>query len=87
MGKMGPMGGLIIVGDLDSYSAAARHMAGASGRVPDIALPSLGDAGAEGSMSHFARCISGYHAALCEAANNGVGALGHYVVNFHKAGA
>jgi hypothetical protein len=87
MRKMALMGGLIICASLDGYGDAARHMAGASGRVPDISLPSLGDAGAESSMGHFARTISGYHAGLCEAATHGAVALDHYVVNFGRAGA
>lgn len=83
---MGPMEGLIIVASPSSYGEAAQHLAAAGDRVPDVSLPSLGDPGAEGSMDHFARCISGYHASLCEAATHGAGALHGYVVNFDRAG-
>lgn len=81
------MSGLLIVANLDAYGAAAQHMVGAGGQAPHCSVPSLGDAGAEGAMDHFARSIAGYHAGLCDAAAHGARSLQGYVVDFARAGA
>lgn len=83
----GRVSGLLIVANLDAYGSAAQHMGGAGGQAPHCSVPSLGEAGAESSMDHFARSIAGYHAGLCDAAGHGARSMQGYVIEFARAGA
>lgn len=80
--------GLYIAADLGALGSAAAELAGAvgAGRGGPVAIPSVGDGGAEGALSDFAAAMDRHAAALADAAAKSASAMTGYVVGFHGAG-